>query len=259
MRAGLDIEHAMDVARRAVMAGGEIALGYQRRGVRVEQKPDGSPVTVADRDAEAAILRVLLGAFPGHDVLAEEGGTRETGADARWIVDPLDGTHGFTRGGTCWGPLVALEHRGELVVGAMALPAHGKVYWAGRGHGAWRNGQPVRISGVMAWDRATLSLGGIRRLLAPPHGAGVEALMRTAARTRCLGDVASCAMLLDGEAEAWLEAGVKLWDLAAGMVLVEEAGGRATDFEGGCDLSSGRIAAASGPLHAHVLAAVRGG
>ena len=172
----LDLDRAIAAARRAVEAAAAASLPHFRRGVRVELKPDRTPVTAADRDAEAAIVAVLRDAFPGHAILGEESGVHEGDAATRWIVDPIDGTRGFTRGGSFWGPLLALEHEGEVVVGAMAMPALSESYWAARGRGAWveRGGaEPVRlqVSGIADWTEASVSLGELRSVLAPGAGA----------------------------------------------------------------------------------------
>src|ERR1044071_7729901 len=143
----VDLGRALSVARDAVAAGGAAALSHLRRGVVVETKPDLTPVTAADRAAEHEIIAVIRAAFPDHALLGEEGGARGAGA-VRWIVDPIDGTRGFARGGIMWGPMVALEIAGELAVGALALPALGRTYWAARGHGAWRDGTKLAVSGI---------------------------------------------------------------------------------------------------------------
>ena len=137
MPAPVDVQKAMDTARHAVLAASAASLHYWRKDVVVDMKPDRSPVTAADRDAEAAILDVIRLAFPEHAILAEESGAHE-GTGGRWIIDPLDGTRGFTRGGSFWGPLVALEVDGDIVAGAVGLPALGETYFAGRGLGAYR-------------------------------------------------------------------------------------------------------------------------
>jgi histidinol-phosphatase len=254
----LDLDLALATARRAVEAASRASLAHFRRGVRVEVKPDRSPVTVADRESEAAVLEVIRGAFPDHGVLGEETGAHPGVAGARWIVDPLDGTRGFTRGETCWGPLVALEHEGEVVAGAMALPAQGEIFFGARGRGAWLasgSGEPTRlhVSGVARWEDATFSLGEPRVLLAPPLEPLVARLATTCARTRCHGDLAGFAMVLCGRAEAWVEAGVQIWDLAPMKVLIEEAGGRFTDLQGNPTIASGNCVATNGAMHAHVL------
>src|SRR5512147_301382 len=191
----IDLQQPMETARRAAEAAAAAALRHFRSGVRVEHKPDRTPVTVADREAEAAALAAIRAAFPGHAVLGEESGAHGGDAESRWIVDPIDGTRGFIRGGSHWGPLVALEHRGAVVAGAMALPALGETYFGARGLGAWLRGgegepRRLRVSGISDWSEATLSLGEPRCLLAPPLEAAVAELARTAASTRCYGDLA---------------------------------------------------------------------
>ena len=254
-----DVERAMDTARHAVLAASAACLHHWRRHVLVDMKPDRTPVTAADREAESTIIDVIREAFPRHAILSEESGALP-GEGGRWIVDPLDGTRGFARGGSFWGPLVALEQDGDIVAGAVALPALGETYFAGRGLGAFRDGERLAVSAIGEWSEATLSLGELKMLLAPPWGPRVQALVATAASTRCYGDVAGCLQLLSGRAEAWLEAGVKPWDIAALKVMVEEAGGRFTDFEGGPGaLDGGRALASNSLVHAHVVRALSGG
>jgi histidinol-phosphatase len=259
----LDLAKAMDVARRAAVAASAASLSHFRRGVRVEKKPDRTPVTQADRDSEAAVLAVVREAFPDHAFLGEETGAHAGSAEWRWIVDPLDGTKGFTRGREFWGALVALEHRGDVVAGAMALPALGETYWAARGLGAWmraRDGEPARlaVSRVREWEDATLSFGEPHELFRPPLLERLAALALSAQTARCYGDLAGCALVLQGKAEAWIEAGVRIWDIAALRVLVEEAGGRFTDLEGRATHASGNCVASNGLVHDHVLRALAG-
>lgn len=259
----LDLALAMDVARRAVQAATAASLAHFHRGVRVEVKPDRTPVTQADRESEAAILRVIRETFPHHAFLGEETGAHAGDADTRWIVDPLDGTKGFTRGRGFWGALVGLEHHGQVVAGAMALPALGETYWAARGHGAWLEAggaAPVRlqVSGIAAWEDATLSLGEPHVLFVAPMLERVATLAISAQTARCYGDLAGCALVLKGQAEAWVEAGVKLWDLGPLPVLVEEAGGRFTDLDGNPSIASGSCVASNGRVHDHVLRALAG-
>jgi histidinol-phosphatase len=258
MRADPDVALAAETARLAVEAASAAALRHFRTDLEITIKDDRSPVTQADRDAEAAILDVIRRVFPEHATLAEESGAAGAGRD-RWIVDPLDGTRGFSRGGSFWGPLVAYERDGRVLAGAMALPALRETYWAGRGLGAFRDGERLRVSSVARWEDATLSLGEMRYLLSPPYEEGVRALVASASSTRCYGDLAGAAMLLQGKADAWIEAGVRPWDLGPIAILVEEAGGRFTDL-GGNDAALGDHAiATNGALHAHVLAALRAG
>ncbi len=259
----LDLDLALATARRAVEAASAASLRHFRRGVRVELKPDRTPVTVADRESEQAIVAVIRASFPDHAILGEETGAHAGSAATRWIVDPVDGTRGFTRGEEFWGPLVGLEHEGEVVAGAMALPAAGETYFGARGRGSWlaaAGTEPVRlqVSGIARWEDATLSIGEPRVVLAPPLEAPVAQLATTAARARCYGDLAGFAMVLLGRAEAWIEAEVQLWDLAPMKVLLEEAGGRFTDLAGRPTIASGNALASNGLVHEHVLEVLRG-
>lgn len=261
MAPDLDLDLALATARRAVEAASAAALAHFRRGVRVETKPDRTPVTAADRDAEAAVVAAIRAAFPTHAILGEETGVHAGDAATRWIVDPIDGTRGFTRGGSFWGPLVALEHAGDVVAGAMAMPALGETYWAARGRGAWMakdGGEPVRlrVSGVGDWAESSLSFGEFRGVFAPERERQVLALARSAAQARCYGDLAGAAMVLTGRGEAWIEAGVQVWDIAPLLVLAEEAGGRFTDLAGRRTAGSGNCVLSNGRVHDHVLRAL---
>jgi histidinol-phosphatase len=254
-----ELERAVETARLAALAAGKVALGYFNTGVAVETKPDRSPVTAADRASEAAILALIRERHPGHSILTEETGAHPGSPDHRWIVDPLDGTRGFTRGGPYWGPLVGYERNGEIVAGAMSMPVIGETYWAGRGLGCFLNGKQVQVSRVRAWPDATLSLGELHKLLGSRWSAAVSALATGSASARCYGDLASCAQVITGKAEAWLEAGVQIWDLSPHKILIEEAGGRFTDLEGKSTIASGHALATNGLLHDELLRALRAG
>jgi histidinol-phosphatase len=248
----VDLARALAVARDAIAAGGAAALAHLRRGVVVETKPDLTPVTAADRAAEDEIVGVIRAAFPDHAILGEEGGARGAGA-VRWIVDPIDGTRGFARGGMMWGPMIALEVDGELVVGALSLPALGTSYWASSGGGAWRDGTRLTVSGIGELADATLSIGELKRMVTHT---GIQSLVGRAASTRCYGDLAGCALVLDGRAEAWIEGGVKPWDVAAPAILIREAGGRYTDWRGAPSFESGYAIASNGLVHDEILRAM---
>ncbi|MEC9373804.1 MAG: inositol monophosphatase family protein, partial [Planctomycetota bacterium] len=223
-----DLQLAMETARRAAEAGAAASMPYFRTGVARQEKADGSFVTEADLAAEKAILEVITGAFPKHSVFTEESGSHPGDPDHRWIVDPLDGTHRFARGLSFWGPLIALESRGEIIAGSLAMPVVGDVYWAARGLGCFRNGERCRVSQSTDWKRANLSMGALSRILALPCREGALSLMETCEYTVAGGDLNGCALVISGRAEAWIEAGVQTWDIAPMKILIEEAGGKFT-------------------------------
>lgn len=243
----------MEIARRALVAASEASLRHWRTDLVIEHKADTSPVTAADRESEAAILGVIRATFPDHDVLAEESGAAGRGGRYRWVVDPLDGTRGFSRGGTFWGPIVGLEEDGVVVAGGMGLPALGEVYWAARGRGAFCNGSRLAVSTISKWSEATFSLGEARVMFAPATAARLAALVTSAASTRSYGDVAGCAQFLQGRAEAWIEAGVQPWDIAGLRVLIEEAGGRLTDLSAAAGWPPISVLASNQALHDELL------
>lgn len=249
----LDLEQAMGVARRAAEAAATAALAHFRIGVAVEWKADESPVTAADREAEAEIVRTIRAVFPTHAITGEESGELAGDRAYRWIVDPVDGTRGFTRGGSFWGPLIALEHHGEVVVGALGLPVLGEIYVAAKGLGCWRDDHRVHLSTIARFGEATLSLGEQRRIA---DRLGLDAywrLVRGAQVVRSFGDVGAAAMLLGGRADAWIEAGVNEWDIAPQKILVAEAGGRIDELPVIADGKRGVIAT-NGHLHAELHA-----
>ena len=241
----------------AARAGGEVALAHFRRGTEARLKPDGSPVTQADRGAEEAIAEVLFAACPEHGVLGEELGARGPSA-RRFIVDPIDGTRNFIRGIPLWATLLALEEHGEVTAGVVYQPVTRDLHTARRGQGAFLNGQRIRVSGVTALEEATLvhtTLGLLRR-----EGYW-DAFLRLVDRTglqRGVGDFLCYTMVAEGKGEIALAPGVKPWDLAAVRVLVEEAGGRFTDLAGAFTIYSGTALGTNGRLHDLVLALIRG-
>lgn len=258
---------ALDTARAAAAAASRVAMQHFRRLDRVETKADGSPVTVADREAEAAMRAVIVRAFPDHAVLGEEsgldarggggGGGGPSGDRVRWILDPIDGTRGFSRGGAHWGPLVACEVGDGIVAAAMELPVLGRTYAAAKGRGCHRDGVRCRIGDRTDWSEATISVGELTRLLKSPRAAAWTELMASAACVRSYGDLAGCAMVLDGVADLWIEGGVSIWDVAAPRLLIEEAGGVFTDFAGVATHASGEALAGGAALRAFVAARLR--
>jgi histidinol-phosphatase len=180
--------------------------------LRVDRKPDLTPVTDADRAIEQA-LRALV-AERGDGFFGEEDGGDPDGV--RWIVDPIDGTKNFTRGIPVWATLIALAYDDELVVGVVSAPALGRRWWAARGEGAFCNGAPIHVSAVSQLADAAVS-GAIASDLA--------ALENVAWHTRALGDFWQHVLVAEGSLDAAIDYPLQLWDFAALVPIVEEAGG----------------------------------
>jgi len=240
---GPDLELALELADAA----DAIALRRFRAGdLRVETKPDLTPVTEADHAIERELRRLLAERRPDDAVLGEEQGATGSGS-TRWILDPIDGTRNYTRGIPIWATLIALERDGELVASAVSAPALGRRWWAERGVGAWRDdGERLHVSAVARLEEACALL---------TYGNGVAPGARDAWHVRGFGDFWAHMLVAEGAADVAVDAvGVTEWDLAAPRLVVEEAGGRFTDFSGAARSDGGSAVASNGLLHETALA-----
>jgi histidinol-phosphatase len=226
--------------------------------VEARLKPDRSPVTAADREAEAAIVERLRRAFPDHGVLGEELGASGP-TRARFIVDPIDGTRNFVRGIPVWATLVALEEAGEITAGVVYQPMTGDLHVARRGQGAYLNGERLRVSDIGRLEEATLVHPTLTLIRQEGLWEGFVRLVDATARQRGFGDFLCSTFVAEGKVEIGLSLGVKIWDVAALRLLVEEAGGRFTDLGGARSLHSGTALATNGRLHEATLRLLREG
>jgi histidinol-phosphatase len=238
------------------------AITMQRFGALdlvVETKPDLTPVTEADEAVERALRARLAEHSRAHAVLGEELGDDDVdGAEYRWIIDPIDGTKSYVRGLPVWASLLALEHAGELVLGVVSAPALGARWWAARGLGAFRDGRHIEVSNVDALDAAHLSFAWDTNDAFERDGLSERllALGRRCWRVRSFGDFWHHVLVAEGAIDISIDPAAALWDLAAVRVVVEEAGGRATDFAGVARADGGHIVCTNGRLHDDVLASL---
>ena len=244
-------------AVEAARAAGEIAMRYYRGGVEVTIKPDRTPVTQADREAEQAITRILGRAFPDWGFLGEEFGERGS-REIRWIIDPIDGTRNFVRRIPIWAVLIALEEHGAITTGVVLNPVTGELFTARRGAGAFLNGERLRVSDCEAMKDATVLHAGLRLVRETGHWDGFVRLFDAGSRTRGFGDYYGYGLVAEGKAEIYVEVDLKPWDVAPVKILVEEAGGRLTDFAGRPTIYGGTVLATNGRLHAEALRLLAG-
>ncbi|MEN3583149.1 MULTISPECIES: histidinol-phosphatase [unclassified Streptomyces] len=233
--------------------------------LRVETKPDMTPVSEADRAAEELIRGQLARARPRDAVLGEEYGTEGTGP-RRWVIDPIDGTKNYVRGVPVWATLIALMEAGETgyepVVGLVSAPALGRRWWAARGHGAFagRNltsASRLRVSSVPRLGDASFaysSLGGWEEQGRLP---GFLDLTREVWRTRAYGDFWPYMLVAEGAVDICAEPELSLWDMAANAIVVTEAGGAFTSLDGRPGPHGGNAAASNGLLHDDLLERLR--
>lgn len=253
------LDHALDVALDAARDAGRRIMGHFNRGVAVEIKPDATPVTIADREAEDVIRAALNRAFPEHAVLGEERG-REGESEFLWLVDPLDGTRSFVRGTPFFSTQIALMHAGELVLGVSHAPAYRETMWARRGAGAFLegaspDGRKVNVAEASELRGAALSLGNIKSLAQDAsRWAALGELVGEVNRVRGYGDFCHYHLLARGALDLVMESDVNILDIAALAMIVREAGGVFTDLDGAeLTLATRSVLAAPPALHAEVL------
>jgi histidinol-phosphatase len=237
----------LDLALRLADAADALSLARFRTGIPFETKPDLTPVTEADRAVEAELRTLLDDARPDDAVLGEEQG-HSGGGSRRWIVDPIDGTRNYARGVPVWATLIALEDSGSVRLGVASAPALGRRWWAERGEGAFADGDRIGVSSVERMEDAVVTFG---------HSVAAPELARRAWHARGFGDFWAHMLVAEGAVDGAIDApGVNEWDLAAVQVIVEEAGGRFSDFQGVSRIDGGAAVTSNGLLHGELLGAV---
>jgi len=249
----LIITAAIDAAKAA----GEIALRSFRTNLTVETKSDRTPVTRADRECESKIVEVLAARFPDIGFLGEEHGERPGGRNARWIIDPIDGTKNFIRGIPFFATLIALEEDGEVTAGVMYAPAINDLLHARKGQGAFANGRQVHVSQIDSLPDSMLIHGGLKDLKVRSCWPSFLRLVDSTARQRGFGDALGHSVVICGQAEVVLEPEIKPWDVAATKILVTEAGGRFSDFSGSSSIYAGSAVISNGRIHDEVVQVLR--
>jgi histidinol-phosphatase len=243
-----DLRYALE------LAGAADALTLPRfraTDLRVETKPDLTPVTDADRAVERMMRERIARDRPGEGVLGEEEG--DDGGSVRWIVDPIDGTKNFSRGIPVWASLIALEREGRVVCGVASAPALGHRWWAARGEGAFRDGERIEVSRIASLEEATVSFS--RSGLDDPK---LLDLARRAWHAQPFSDFWAHLLVAEGAVEMSVEHSMSTWDNAALQVIVEEAGGRFSDLRGEARIDGGSGVSTNGLLHDLVIEQLSG-
>jgi len=258
------MEDLIEFARSLAHASGELIMGYYEGALRgagpaVDRKADATPVTVADREGEALMRRMIEERYPEHQVLGEEAGTSgPSGATHQWVLDPIDGTKSFVHGVPLFGTLIALLENGVPLLGVIHLPATGELMIGARDHGTTVNGRPVHVRETASLEEATFCYTDIAQLHKLGHGPAVQALQGRVRLVRGWGDCYGHFLVAAGRADLMIDPVLSVWDVAALKPCVEGAGGRLTQLDG-VDAPVGRNALSSnGRLHDAALAILKG-
>jgi histidinol-phosphatase len=250
-------ERELSAALQWVQRTDAISIEHFRIGVPFESKPDGTPVTEADRAVEQMLRKAVEDEFPGDGIIGEEFGDSD-GGSRRWIIDPIDGTKNYQRGIPVFATLIALEENGVPVLGVVSAPGLRARWWATAGGGAFHDGEPIHVSEVARVEDADVITGGWDWVEEAGRVEGLTALSRAAKRQRGFGDFWGHLLVAQGSAEIMVEfAPLAAWDLAAVRAIVLEAGGRVTDLEGS-DAREGACVTSNGLVHDEALALLRG-
>ena len=220
-----DLAFAIELA---VEAGDSTLTWFQNTSLTVDHKGDGSPVTIADRDAESLVRARLADRFPDDAVVGEEHEDTDGTTGRRWVVDPIDGTKAFTRGVPLYSTLIALIDEHGPAVGVIHLPGLGETVAAGRGLGATFNGEPCRVSDHASLDGAYATTSGFGYW--PPDALG--RVLDSDLVFRTWGDAYGYALVATGRAEAMIDPLANPWDVAPMAVIIPEAGGRFSNYDG---------------------------
>lgn len=240
------LDEAVGLAQRA----GAFTLQHFRKAdLSIDTKGDGTPVTVADRGAEAQLRAEIAERFPDDGIFGEEEAEKPGTSGRRWIIDPIDGTKAFTHGVPLYSNLLALEDAHGIAVGVINLPALGETIYAARGAGAWCNGERVRVNATATVAGSYVMTSGV----AFWDGSLLDEVVAAGLHLRTWGDAYGYALVATGRAEAMVDVSAELYDLAPVPVIMAEAGGRFTDLTGSDNPGGGSGLASNGVIHDELL------
>lgn len=265
----VSLAERLDFAVKIARAAGDVTLRYFRQDdLVVESKPDLTPVTIADKEAEELLRERINQQFPDDAILGEEFGVTEGSSGYRWALDPIDGTKSFVHGVPLYTTLVAVLRDEEPVVGVIHAPAAGETVYAASGSGCWYLGNPrgqprsARVSKVARLSEALLLTTEIRTFADGRQQDATEVfrrLERAARLTRTWGDGYGYLMVATGRAEVMIDPVLDLWDIAALQPVIEEAGGHFFDWQGNSTVHTGEAIATNGLVSEEVLSITRCG
>lgn len=256
--------HLLQIAKKLAHDAGKMALKFQQKGFSVESK-NGNPinyVTEADRAVEALILKTIESNFPDHSILSEERGAVEKGGEYKWIIDPIDGTSNFVHGIPLFAISIAVVHKGKPIIGVIEIPGLGESYWAQEGKGAYCGSRPIHVSKNATMQKAMFGTGFSYDRGGPRFAKNMElwnAFYKPSNGCRRYGSAAlDLCFVAAGRYDGFWEYDLEAWDVAAGKIIVEEAGGQVTNMDGSSfNPKLKNIVASNGLLHSDMLKAIK--
>lgn len=243
----------MEFAADAAWQAGKCTLPYFQTGIEPEWKVDGSPVTIADKEAETVLRGLVQKSFPEDGIVGEEFNEKKGTSRNRWIIDPIDGTQSFLRGVPFFGVLVAMENTDGVVLGVVYLPALDEMVYAARGEGCWWNGRRAAVSDVRELKDACICYTSASSFVAEGRKKSWEALTRATRIQRGWGDCYGHVLVATGRAESSLDPVINSWDCGPLLPILEEAGGTFTDWEGKATIYGKNAFSTNGHLFDAVL------
>ena len=251
------LTHLLDFAVDAAWQAGKITLEYFQTDIDVNRKADLSPVTIADRRSEEKLRELIQKHFPDHGILGEEFGEVKGTSNYRWIIDPIDGTNSYIQGVGLYGVLLGLEDGPDSVLGVANFPALNEMVYAAKGEGCHWNSRPANVSHIAKIEDALLLATDVQALYQYGRGPAYEQLTAATRMQRTWGDCYGHILVATGRAEIMLDPILSLWDCAALLPILEEAGGTFTDWNGKATIHGGNGISTNGYLLDRVMNLVR--
>jgi histidinol-phosphatase len=243
----------LEVALKAVKEAENIINKYYSNDIEATLKPDQSPVTIADKESESVIRKIIKENYPDHNILGEEEEDLNNNSPFTWIIDPIDGTKNFMRKVPLFATQLALVKDGKVILGVSNAPVLSELVYAQKGKGAYLNDKKISVSNISELDKSYMSHGGIKYFDKEGLMDNLLNLGRETLAQKGFGDFWNFHLLAQGKIDIVLEAKTKIWDIAALSLIVEEAGGKVTDFSGQpINMNTTSIIATNGRLHSLV-------
>jgi len=253
----LSLSTLLDFAVDAAWQAGKITLAYYQTDISVAHKTDDSPITIADRQSEELLRRLIQRQFPDHALLGEEFGSVEGKAPYRWILDPIDGTRAFVHGIPLYAVLIGLEIGGQPDLGVAYFPALDEMVWAAKGLGCYWNGRRTHVSTQSRWDKSLLLATDTEEFAPNGKHEAYRQMVAMSAEHRTWGNAYGHIMVATGRAEVMLDPAMESWDCAPLLPIVQEAGGTFTDWNGVATIHGGNAISTNGRLYQDVMRIAR--